>query len=175
MFDTILVPTDGSDHADKAVAIASDLAAQHGSRLVLLHVTDGSLSTRYISKLVDSERISHWGTSKLERLELIIRSARATVGTSNASIQMPGTLLEEVETVLLSDAEAVAREHRVRLVNRYRKSGDAVTRILESAKEEGADVIVMGSRGLSHVEGPKMGHVSQKVSHLAACKCVVVN
>ena len=38
MLTTIVVPTDGSDHADKAVDLAADIAGKYGSRVVLLHV-----------------------------------------------------------------------------------------------------------------------------------------
>jgi len=38
MIKTILVPTDGSDHANKAVGLATDLALKYGASLVLLHV-----------------------------------------------------------------------------------------------------------------------------------------
>ena len=38
MIKTILVATDGSDHAKKALSLASDLGAKYGARLVLVHV-----------------------------------------------------------------------------------------------------------------------------------------
>ena len=39
---------------------------------------------------------------------------------------------------------------------------------------EGADMIVMGSRGLGRVADIFLGSVSQKVSHLSKCTCVTV-
>lgn len=38
MIKTILVPVDGSEHANKAIGIASDLAKKYGARLIALHV-----------------------------------------------------------------------------------------------------------------------------------------
>jgi nucleotide-binding universal stress UspA family protein len=38
MIKKILVPTDGSDHAKKAIEIASDLALKYGATICLLHV-----------------------------------------------------------------------------------------------------------------------------------------
>jgi len=38
MIKTILVPTDGSDHANKATTLAADIAEKYGARLVVLHV-----------------------------------------------------------------------------------------------------------------------------------------
>ncbi|WP_290819368.1 universal stress protein [Halovivax sp.] len=40
MFDRILVPTDGSEHAEAAAADAIDLAANHGATLHVLSVAD---------------------------------------------------------------------------------------------------------------------------------------
>ena len=38
MIKTILVPTDGSGHAKKAVDLAAEIAEKYGARLVILHV-----------------------------------------------------------------------------------------------------------------------------------------
>ncbi len=38
MFAKILVPIDGSPHADKAIRCAADLSKRYGSKLILLHV-----------------------------------------------------------------------------------------------------------------------------------------
>ena len=59
----ILVALDGSEHSDKALDLASDLAAKHGAELVLLHVIpDRPLSdaerrmaeTEYLEEVVTS-------------------------------------------------------------------------------------------------------------------------
>ena len=52
--------------------------------------------------------------------------------------------------------------------------GDPAERILDCAKREHVDMIVMGTRGLSDLKGLLMGSVSHKVSHLADCACVTV-
>lgn len=40
MYENILVPTDGSEHADRGIDHAMDLAAEHGARLHVLFVVD---------------------------------------------------------------------------------------------------------------------------------------
>jgi nucleotide-binding universal stress UspA family protein len=46
--------------------------------------------------------------------------------------------------------------------------------ILDVAKEEGADLIVMGTRGLSDWGRLLMGSVAHKVMHLAECPVLIV-
>ena len=174
MLNTILVPTDGSDHAKKAVTIASDIAAKYESRIIFLHVVNGHPSTNAVRNLIDVEKLSDGGRAELERVEMMDKAAAA--GGEPISVQIPisATLMEEVGDVLLADAESVARDHNVKSVSRTRKTGDAASSILESAKEAKADMIVMGSRGLSDLKGLFVGSVSHKVSHLSECTCVTV-
>lgn len=47
--------------------------------------------------------------------------------------------------------------------------------ILKCAEETGADLIVLGRRGLGSVKSLLLGSVSQKVSHEATCACMTVN
>lgn len=47
-------------------------------------------------------------------------------------------------------------------------------RIVDSARETHADMIVKGSRGLSDLAGLLVGSVSHKVTNMAPCTCVTV-
>lgn len=49
MYDTILVPVDGSEHADEAARHAKVLAEQFGSSVHLLYVADERLSVAAVS------------------------------------------------------------------------------------------------------------------------------
>ena len=53
-------------------------------------------------------------------------------------------------------------------------SGDPVRAILQHAEAEGADLIVLGTRGLSSLKGLLMGSVSQRVCQRAKCPCLIV-
>ena len=54
------------------------------------------------------------------------------------------------------------------------ETGDAAEAILSVAKAEGADLIVMGCRGLGPLKSLLAGSVSQKVNHLATATCITV-
>ncbi len=49
-----------------------------------------------------------------------------------------------------------------------------IGKIPAAAKQERADVIVMGGRGLGEVEGRRLGGASHKVASLAPCTRVTV-
>jgi len=52
--------------------------------------------------------------------------------------------------------------------------GRAAKEILAEAKSFGAEVVVMGSRGLSDLSGMLVGSVTHKVIHLADCPVLIV-
>lgn len=52
--------------------------------------------------------------------------------------------------------------------------GDAGSNIVQTAKEEGCTLIIMGSRGLGSVKGFLMGSVSNYVLHHSKCPVLVV-
>jgi nucleotide-binding universal stress UspA family protein len=47
-------------------------------------------------------------------------------------------------------------------------------RILEAAESEGAELIVLGSRGMSRVEEVMIGSVSHKIVDVAKCPVLLV-
>ncbi|MEM7613583.1 MAG: universal stress protein [Pseudomonadota bacterium] len=54
------------------------------------------------------------------------------------------------------------------------RSGDPTHEILEAAREQDADVIIMGRRGLGNVAGLLLGSVTQKVQARAGCPVLTV-
>lgn len=57
MFQTILVPTDGSDQAVTALPIASDLAAAYRAQIVLLHVIEGDEVPEELARYAQIENL----------------------------------------------------------------------------------------------------------------------
>lgn len=53
-------------------------------------------------------------------------------------------------------------------------SGNAAEAIAAAAREEHADVIVLGTRGLSQLTGLLVGSVAQRLPHVAPCPVLVV-
>ena len=149
MIKTILVPTDGSGHAAKAVRFAADLAQKYGAHVILLHVVEDWGSSRVPDELR--------GYARLEHVEITERDLRQS--TANE---------------ILRRAEETAAAAGAKGIEKRIEEGAPATRILERAKAAGVDLIVMGSRGLGDLKGLLLGSVSHKVSHLAECTCVTV-
>ena len=83
-----------------------------------------------------------------------------------------GKLMEKVETSLKPFREILAAScvpYRERILE-----GDPAAGILQAAKEECADLIVMGTRGLTDLAGMFVGSVSHKVIHASPCKILIV-
>jgi nucleotide-binding universal stress UspA family protein len=73
----------------------------------------------------------------------------------------------------LQEATAILKEHGVEATAVERR-GDAATMILDEAEADGADLIVLGTRGLGSGKRWLLGSVSTKVLHHATCDVLVV-
>jgi nucleotide-binding universal stress UspA family protein len=73
----------------------------------------------------------------------------------------------------LAEATAMLAERGVEAAAVGRR-GEAATIILEEAEAEGADLIVLGTRGLGAGKRWLLGSVSTKVLHHAPCNVLVV-
>ncbi len=156
---TILVPVDGSEHAGKAVRLAADIAEKYQARLVLLNVVPrGPLP----------EALRHW--TEVENLGGADASAPGAGGDKGSERDV----YELIGKRILDSAAALAREKGVTRIETFMADGDPAKHILEYAESQGANLIIMGSRGVSDLRGLLMGSVSHKVSHLAPCSCVTV-
>lgn len=54
------------------------------------------------------------------------------------------------------------------------RQGDPATKIIEQAESDGADLIVIGTRGLIAAKRWLLGSVSTQVTHHAPCDVLVV-
>jgi nucleotide-binding universal stress UspA family protein len=75
---------------------------------------------------------------------------------------------------ILSRAADRAKELGVRTVDTTTGDGDYADEILDMAERAGADMIVIGSRGLGRLRRALLGSVSQKVNQNAECTVVTV-
>lgn len=148
MFRSILVATDGSKHAMKAAVAGIDLAKRYGSKLQFLIVTK-----RLPARVSDSLR-------RYMEVEHMLGE--------------PEDIVEDMAKEVLGKAMRHARKKGLRSVKSTTLSGQPARAIVDFAKRNKVDLIVMGSRGLGDIKGVLMGSVSHKVSSLAGCTCMTV-
>ncbi len=166
---TILCAIDGSEHSDKAVELAADLAARYSARLYFVHVLMRDLTFAQLSKYEGNAHLSDVVEVEQKALADLMVSGQVSFvpGASNAVVRQ----LAEIVSV---DAKAQAESHGVSDVNVAILDGKPDDEIIAFANRIHAEMIVIGTRGLSGVKDFLLGSVSQKVLDRAACTCVCV-
>ena len=147
MVKKILVPTDGSVHAQRAIALATDMALQYGAMLYLLHVVSETKIPEEVLKYIRVEGFEE----PPERV-----------------------YLQKIGQGIIEAAEKEAKNKGVKQVESAVLQGDPAQEIIDFVKEKDIDMIMLGSRGLGQVKGVLLGSVSSKVCHLVDCTCVTV-
>ena len=172
MFKKILVATDGSRHAAKAVETASDLAVKYGAELIVLHVLLHGRPLSEIRQLAEAEYDVRLPPAPPPPAGL--SGTGAAMVDDSKTIQALYRAIGAIGDKIVQQANQAARDVGVAAVTSRVEDGDAVQRILDCAGREEVDLIVMGSRGLSGLSGLLLGSTSHKVSQLADCAVLTV-
>ena len=121
MFQTILVATDGSDHARKAVQAATDLASKYGSTLVVTQVL--SEQSEVPEGLMHMAEIEHLIDPRHDTYVESPTSMAPTVQISDSGSRVR-KVLQAVGERLTDDARKIAKETGVRDVKTFVDEGD---------------------------------------------------
>ena len=175
MFNRILLPVDGSDHARKAAAVAGDLAAKYDADVLILHVIDESRLSEQQERMAEVEHVAERGRESYPWVANVPAELAAMLQPDETTARRE-RMLEYLADKVVREASDELHEHgvasnRVRLIF---KNGHPVRRILETCEDDGSDVIVMGSRGLADLAGAIEGSVSHRVAHRAPCTVITV-
>ena len=173
MIKTIIVSTDGSQHANNAVKLAGEVAAKFDARLIILQVLLHHNSTSDLRVLCKELGASADITEQLDNLDDVMIEASAAA-YAPVPIPVPPAVLRQIGELIVTKAREALKAQGVSQVTTQVVDGKPADCIIAAAEHEKADLIVMGRRGLGNVTGLLMGSVSHKVSHLADCACVTV-
>ena len=145
MFSKILVALDGSDNANKALDLAIKLGQRCDAELILFHAIQlGNLSPGYAA--------------------MVSRAAR----------DVYQSLAQEQADAILGEAERAATGHGIEHVTRLTQEADSpAAAILSAAGSVAAELVVVGTRGLTGLRGIAMGSVAHKVASAASCPVLV--
>jgi nucleotide-binding universal stress UspA family protein len=144
----VLVAFDGSSHASAAVDLLAKLGLPRSAVVTLLHVVE---THDYVTS-----RLMETGRSDLRRLAEEAIEARKQAGSR---------MLEKAQRVL---------KRRSLTVDTLVAEGHAAEAILKTAERIRADLVVMGSRGLTGMKRLLLGGVSHRVARHAPCSVLVV-
>jgi len=144
MFRSIVVGTDGSDTAAEAVRQAVDLARSVGAAVKLVSAYEPVPGQRLRQEAIQAPGDLQWTVNPREDVD-------ATLG----------------------DAADVAREAGVEVAT-FARQGDPADAILDVAEETGADLIVVGNKGMTGARRFLLGSVPNKVSHHAPCSVLII-
>jgi nucleotide-binding universal stress UspA family protein len=174
MFSKILVAYEGSDNARRALDVASELSEKLGAELFIVHVL---MHGRPADELVRMAEVEHLvNQAHMTAAPVVDRVSGRTYdllgggGTNEQTARM----ISAVGDQLVTYAKSRSEELGARGVKASVRIGDYADEILEAAKEQKADMIVIGSRGLGKIREAVLGSVSQKVLHHADQTVVTV-
>lgn len=144
MFTSIVVGTDGSDTARKAVAQAVDLAGKVGASVYIVSAYEP----------VSGQRLRDERRQVTPDLEWAVNPREEVDGT-------------------LEEAAQLARDAGVP-VEVCARQGDAADAILDVAEERKADLVIVGNKGMTGAKRFLLGSVPNKVSHHAPCSVLII-
>jgi universal stress protein A len=151
----ILVPIDYSDDSQTALQWGASLAEKYGAQLLLLHVLSKAVEEVYpkeeafFSSTPSFHEVRTPETQALRRQPIII------------------DLVDKTQTELRDFADKNLNSTRARQVKVA--VGRPAEGILRTAREEKADLIVMGTHGHSGVRHLLLGSVADAVTRQAPC------
>ena len=144
MFNSIVVGTDGSATAIEAVRQAVELAARLGARLHIVSAYEPVPEARLREEAMQAPVDLQWMVNQREDVDATLRSA--------------------ADTARYGGVEAAT----------YGRQGDPADAILDVAEEQGADLIVVGNKGMTGARRFLLGSVPNRVSHHAPCSVLII-
>lgn len=141
----ILVATDGSEGANRAVDYAAHWAKQNNAELLIVNVMGG------------------YGLPE-----------KVIVGLANEQHFWLKELLESESAGTLTAARERARTAGVSTILLESRTGDIAQTIIEIAQEKRADAIIVGKRGAGRLAGVLLGSVSQKLAVLSPVPLTII-
>jgi nucleotide-binding universal stress UspA family protein len=144
MFSAIVVGTDGSETAKEAVRQATELAKSLSATLNVVSAYEPVPEGRLRQERQDAPHDLEWSINPREDVESTLNAAAEVIREAGVTV------------------ETFARE------------GDAADAILDVAEETGADLIVVGNKGMTGAKRFLLGSVPNKVSHHAPCSVLII-
>jgi nucleotide-binding universal stress UspA family protein len=145
VFKHIVVGTDGSPTALHAVTEAAELARATGARLNIVCAYEPAPESRLREEARDAPDDVRWMINPHEDADVALREAADR-----------------------------ATELGVTAIDQHARQGEAAGVLLDVAEEIGADLLVVGNKGMTGARRFLLGSVPNQVSHHAPCSVLIV-
>lgn len=144
VFTRIIVGTDGSETAGEAVRQAISLALLSGATLNIVSAYSPARGSRVAGERLEAPPDVQYEIGPREDVNMVLDVAAADARKEGVEVQ----------------TQAV--------------EGDPADAILSAAEETGADLIVVGNKGMTGARRYLLGSVPNNVSHHAPCNVLIV-
>jgi nucleotide-binding universal stress UspA family protein len=144
MFKSIVVGTDGSDTATQAVRSAVDLARAVGAKLDIVSAYEPVSEQRLKQERRDTPEDMQWAISPREDVDATLEAAASLARDAGLEVDI------------------------------YARQGDPADAVLDVAEEQGADLVIVGNKGMTGAKRFLLGSVPNKVSHHAPCSVLII-
>ena len=139
-----MLGTDGSDTATQAVRQAVDLARAVGAKLELVSAYEPVPEQRLAEERRETPEDLQWAIGPREDVDATLEQAATIARDAGVAVEM------------------------------FPRQGDPADAILDVAEEHGADLIVVGNKGMTGAKRFLLGSVPNKVSHHAPCSVLII-
>ncbi len=144
MFRSIVVGTDGSETAQEAVRQAIWLAKEVGGSINLVSAYQPVSNVRLREEARDAPADIAHSVNPHEDVDAVLAEASEVVQAAGVPVEV------------------------------YSREGDPADALLDVAEERGADLIVVGNKGMTGAKRFLLGSVPNKVSHHAPCSVLII-
>jgi len=173
MYNKITVATDGSSMGGKAVIAAAQLAKMCDADLTIAHVLMHGEPPESLVRMAEVEHLVTDHPQIQTALDNIPgQMAAATADTKHH--RLDDAVIGVMGDAVVDRAKAAAVATGATTVNTEVLTGDTADQIIDAVNRHNSDLVVVGTRGLGPLKGLLMGSVSQKISQLANCACLVI-
>jgi len=144
MFRSIVVGTDGSDTATRAVRQATELARAVGARIELVSAYEPVSDARLREESIQVPADLQWMINPRDDVQAMLEAAAREIRAAGVEVEV------------------------------FALQGDPADAILDVAEERGSDLIVIGNKGMTGAKRFLLGSVPNKVSHHAPCSVLII-
>lgn len=140
----MVVGTDGSDTASEAVRQAAELAGRIGAKVHLVSAYEPVPEARLRDEREGAPGDMEWMINPREDVSSTLEGAAQAIRDGGIEVEV------------------------------HAREGDPADAILDVAEEQGADLIVVGNKGMTGAKRFLLGSVPNKVSHHAPCSVLII-